>query len=55
MEKISNAFKIVETKFFMEAFDNDLEAAINALIETYSEFDKEQVVEEVKRPMEHYF
>lgn len=53
IKQINNIFQIIETKFMMEASDDALAVALDNLVEIYNEFDKEQVLQEIKRYRRH--
>lgn len=53
MKEITKIFQIVETKFMLEASDDALAVALENLVEIYDEFDKEQVLQEIKRYRRH--
>lgn len=53
MKQINNIFQIIETKFMLDASDNDLAVALDNLIQIYDEFDKEQVFQEIKPYRRH--
>lgn len=49
IKQIYNIFQIVEIKFMMEASEDALAASLNNMVETYNEFENDQVVQEIKR------
>ena len=53
MNEISNSFNIVQSRVLMEAPDNDLESAADKLNNVYDEFQKKDVIQEVKRFRRH--
>lgn len=49
IKQIYNIFQIVEIKFMMEASEDALAASLDNMVETYNEFENDQVVQEIKR------